>query len=82
MTSVQRFAGETGWGKARGLNINAQLFCQFADQRGLWCFPRFNLAAWKLPQACHWPAVWTLLNQHPAIGIDQCRGDNGQPITL
>ena len=58
---------------AAGVDLDAQLLLELADQRRLGQLARLDLAAGKFPQARHRPAGRALLQQDPALAVDQRR---------
>ncbi len=78
MLVFHRLAGESHGFQIRLFHIDAQFFVQLSHQPGFRSFPGFNLAAWKLPEACHWLALRPLLHQNPALFINERGGGDKQ----
>ena len=73
-------AGEGQRRQARLLDGDAELLVQFADQRRLRPFARFELAAGKLPEAGERLALGALGDEDAAVGIDQGAGDDEKQL--
>src|SRR5665213_2298584 len=69
-------ARESEWCETGFIDDDAQFLLQLPDQTLFRRFTIFDLAAGKLPQACHRLAGRTLSDQHPAVGIDEGAGGN------
>ena len=69
-------AGEGGGREAGLVGGDPELFLELANKRALGPLARLDLAARKLPQACHGAARQPLLEEHPALAVDQRRRDH------
>ena len=64
------------------IDDNSQFLLQLPDQTLFRRFAVFDLAAGKLPQACHRLAVGTLCDEHAAVGIDEGAGGDKDDFAL
>ena len=67
-------AGEGQRRETAPLDVDAELFAQFARESGFRGLALLDLAAGKLPQARHGLALGTSREQHAAVAIDKSDG--------
>ena len=72
----ERRACETGRVDIGRLDLDPQLFAQFADQGGLWKLTLIHLAPREFPEARQRLAGRSLRDQHPLVDVDQRAGDD------
>ncbi len=80
MPFAQRLAGKGGGRQIGGADLYPQFLPEFAHQRKFGAFAAFRLAAGEFPKPRQRFARRAALHQHPALAIDQRRGNHQQGV--